>query len=247
MIENTFLKRIREGRKPLVLSLKTPVPATIELAGRSGFDVIALDGQHGLVTPSVLDETVRVANALGMTVTARVPDIAYSTIGRVLDMGVQGITAPNISTAEQARALVDAAFYPPLGTRSFGGCRGTGFGDPRELEERGGKKGFMDWANANIHVVAQIETREGWENLAGILGVQGLMGIALGPNDLAGSLGHPGEPDHADVVAAIEDIQNRAKAAAKLARGNLSVTLDFDAFLLKALHDFADRHRNEPA
>jgi 4-hydroxy-2-oxoheptanedioate aldolase len=247
MIENSILRKSREGKKALVLAMKSPAPFAVELAAHAGFDAVHLDGQHGAWDAGSLDAVCRIAHACGMSVGARVPNIEYATIGRYLDAGVQSITAPNVDTPAQAQAVADAARFPPLGRRSFGGCRGTSFGDPVAADRHGGKRGFMEWLNANIGVVVQIESRRGWENLDGILAVEGLDGVALGPNDLAADLGHPGEPEHPDCRAAIEDVERRARAAGKLARANRVTMLDLDSFLLRGLRDFIDARRGEPA
>ena len=62
---------------------------------------------------------------------------------------------------------------------------------------------------------------QGWENLDEIMSVPGLSSIAGGPNDLASSLGYPGQPDHPERVAATADIEGRARAAVRTpARNN---------------------------
>ena len=47
MIENSILKKNREGKKALVLALTWPSTEAIELAARVGFDAVNLDGEHG--------------------------------------------------------------------------------------------------------------------------------------------------------------------------------------------------------
>ena len=100
---------------------------------------------------------------------------------------------------------------------SWGDGRGTEFNDDEVLLEKwGGKTAFMRWANENMIVSAQIESKPGWDNLDDILSVPGLTSIAGGPNDFAASLGHPGEPDHPDREAATADIERRARDAGVL-------------------------------
>jgi len=157
---------------------------------------------------------------------------------------VQGVTGPHINDGAQAQAFADACLFPtrdggPSGRRSWGSGRGTEHGDSVLLEERyGGQAGIMEWANRNMIVQAQIEAKEGWDNLDEILAVPGITSICVrtsapipkrgtcaaaaelppllgqgGPNDFASSLGVPGEPMHPDRVAATEDIERRAAAA----------------------------------
>src|SRR2546426_7906853 len=69
-------------------SLTFPSAPLVELAARAGFDAVHLDGEHGAFTPESVDLMCRVANGYGMSVTARVPDVAASTINLWLDRGV---------------------------------------------------------------------------------------------------------------------------------------------------------------
>ena len=59
----------------------------------------------------------------------------------------------------------------------------------------------------------QIEHRDAVAALDAILAVPGLAGIMVGPNDLAGSLGHMGEPRHPEVLRTITSILSKAKQA----------------------------------
>lgn len=244
MIENTILKRNRAGKRALILGLTFPAPAFVEFASAYGFDAVNLDGEHGAFTPESVDEMCRVANAYGMSVTARVPNIRPDTINLYLDRGVQGITGPHVESKEEAQALADACLFPPDGKRSWGGGRGTEFNDEVRLAKYGGKPGFAKWANANMTVLAQIESKKAWENLDGILSVKGLTGVAGGPNDFAASLGHPGEPDHPERAAATADVEKRARAAGKRAGGG-SAVLMVHATILAQGRDFVAKHRDE--
>lgn len=244
MIENTILKRRNEGKQVLSLGLTFPSPEFVEIAAAAGFDAINLDGEHGTFTPESIDEMCRVANAYGMSVTARVPNIDADTINLYLDRGVQGITGPHIETKEEAQALADACLFPPDGKRSWGGGRGTEFNEDAKLEKYGGKLAFAKWSNANMIVSAQIESKKAWDNLDDIVSVKGLTGIAGGPHDLAASLGHPGEPDHPDRKAASADIERRASAAGKRAGGG-GGALMVHAALLTAGREFVAKHSVE--
>ncbi len=215
MIENTILKANREGRQALVFALPFPSMPLIELAAHVGFDAITIDGEHGAYSTESVDDICRLANALGMSVTARVPNIASYWVNLFLDRGVQGITGPHVETGAEAQALADACLFPEAGWRSWGGGRGTEFGDPEKLAEYGGQRAYMQWANDNMIVMAQIESKRAWDNLDDILAVPGLTGVAGGPNDFAASLELAGQPDHPDRIAATADVEQRAVAAGK--------------------------------
>jgi 4-hydroxy-2-oxoheptanedioate aldolase len=245
MIENSILKKNREGKKALVLALTWPSTEAIELAARVGFDAVNLDGEHGAFTSDTIEAIVRVAHGYGMSVTARVPSSDAWQINLWLDRGLQGILGPHIETGAQAQALADACLFPPDGWRSWGGGRGTLYNEDAELIARhGGKLAFAKWANANMIVSAQMESKKAYDNLDEILAVKGLTYLAGGPNDFAASLGHPGEPDHPERQRLTADGEKRARAAGKKAGNDLSLTFSLQELILSAGRDFVAQHKD---
>jgi 2-keto-3-deoxy-L-rhamnonate aldolase RhmA len=246
MIENTTLKKNRQGLKALSFALPFPSTELVELAARAGFDAISLDGEHGVFTTASVDLICRVANGYGMSVTARVPNIDANLINLWLDRGIQGILGPHIETGEEAQRLADACLFPTDGHRSWGGWRGTEFNEDSYLNEKfGGKLGYMRWANANMIVSAQIESKKAFDNLDAILAVKGLHAIAGGPNDFAASLGHPGEPDHPERQRLTKEIAERARKAGKSADGDTTVGLSIQEMMLGAGREFVRQHAGD--
>jgi 4-hydroxy-2-oxoheptanedioate aldolase len=245
MIENSILRKNRQGLKALVLALTYPSTEAVELAARIGFDAINLDGEHGAFTPESVDLIARVAHGYGMSVTARVPSKDPWMINLWLDRGLQGILGPHVETGEEAQQLADACLFPPDGWRSWGGGRGTLFNEDAELNARhGGKLAFARWANANMIVSAQIESKRAYDNLDAILAVKGLTYIAGGPNDFAASLGHPGEPDHPERQRLTAEIDQRARAAGKKAGGDMTVTMSLQELILGAGRELVAAHKD---
>ncbi len=246
MIENSILKANKEGRKATVFALIFPSLHLVEMAAHVGFDAISIDGEHGYFPETAIDDICRVANGYGMSVTARVPDSAAYQVNLYLDRGVQGITGPHINSGAEAQALADACLFPPAGKRSWGGGRGTEFNDDVLLTEKyGGKLGFAKWSNDNMIVVAQIEDKKAWDNLDDILAVPGLTGVTGGPHDFAQSLGHPGEPNHPDRIAATLDIETRARAAGKTAGGDMTVGTGAAELMLGEARAFVAEHKSD--
>src|SRR5262245_64409736 len=102
---------------------------------------------------------VRVAHGYGLSVTARVPSIDPWLINLWLDRGIQGILGPHVESGAEAQRLADACLFPPAGKRSWGGGRSTDFNEDGALEKYGGKLGFAGWANQNMIVSVQIESK----------------------------------------------------------------------------------------
>jgi 2-keto-3-deoxy-L-rhamnonate aldolase RhmA len=246
MIENTILKKNRQGLKATVFALPFPSTELVELAARAGFDAISLDGEHGVFTTATVDLICRVANGYGMSVTARVPNIDANLINLWLDRGIQGILGPHVENGEEAQKLADACLFPPDGRRSWGGWRGTEFNEDLFLNEKfGGKLGYMRWANDNMIVSAQMESKTAFDNLDAILAVKGLHSIAGGPNDFAASLGYPGQPDHPERQRLSQEADDRARKAGKQAGADSTVTLSIQELLLSAGRDFVKQNANK--
>lgn len=246
MIENTILKKNRQGRKALAFALPFPSTELVELAARAGFDAISLDGEHGVFTTASVDLICRVANGYGMSVTARVSSLDAHLINLWLDRGIQGILGPHVETGEDARQLADACLFPPDGQRSWGGWRGTEFNEDGYLNEKfGGKLGYMRWANENMIVSAQIESKKAYDNLDAILAVKGLTSLAGGPNDFAASLGHPGEPNHPERQRLTREVDDRARLAGKRAGEDMTASMGIQEMMLGAGREFVRAHSGD--
>src|SRR5206468_681222 len=112
-------------------------------------------------------------------------------------------------------------------------------------EKFGGKLGYMRWANDNMIVSAQMESKTAFDNLDAILAVKGLHSIAGGPNDFAASLGYPGQPDHPERQRLSQEADDRARAVGKQAGGDSTVTLSIQELLLSAGRDFVKQNANK--
>ena len=206
---NNVVSSMARGEMSYGLNLSFPSATLIELAGRVGFEFVTFDSEHGPFTVDILDDLCRIADMAGLTPMARVPDIEHPTILRFLDRGILGITGPHIVNAERARKLADACRYVPRGLRSFGSGRGAYFGDVSSLP------GYMEHTNDNILVIAQLEDAQVLDNIAEILAVEGIDLYASGAQDIAQSLGLPGQPNHPRVKEFEAQVRDAVHAAGK--------------------------------
>ncbi len=166
-------------------------PALVEVIGRSGFDFVILDGEHGVFSAESQEECLRAAGSVNLPAIVRPPDGNPQHIQTALDLGAQGVQIPAVVDAEQARDIVDAAHFPPKGRRGFGSTtRAAAYGfAPRPHVVRA--------ANEETLVIAQIETRKGVENLSDILAVDGIDLVFLGTSDLSLDYGFTSPSDPA--------------------------------------------------
>jgi len=183
----------------------TSDPAFVEAAGYAGYDFVLLDMEHGPGSFENLQNLIRAANVAGICPVVRVPRGTDIWIDRALDVGAGALLVPQIDTAEQARAVVSAAKFSPIGTR--GTCRfvrSAGYGAVSGEE-------YFSKAQETA-VIIQAEGKKAVENLDKILDVPGIDVIFVGPYDLSSSFGHVGEVNHPEVVECIRHIIEKANA-----------------------------------
>ena len=224
-----------------------PSTELVELAHLAGMDGVDLDGEQGHFDLSEIDEICRLANAYGMTVTARVPSVDPVPIKQYLARGVQGIQGPGVESGEQAQILSDSCYYNPLGKRSWGPGRGHYYDhQPTMKDEFGGNGGYIADANENMFVIAQLESQASIDNLDAIVSVPGIHCITFGQNDMASSLGVPGEPDQEKVKNAHAELEKRARAAGKHLLSDRVTYIRSTNTLLDAMRGHLEVHRNDP-
>ena len=173
--------------------------AVAEIMARAGFDWLTVDLEHSAITLEQTQELIRVIELCGVSPLVRVGHNQPNLIKRVMDAGAHGVIVPMVNTSEDAEMAVRSVKYPPLGIRGVGLARAQKYGDDFE--------GYRSWNQENSIVIVQIEHIEAVNNLKEILSVQGVDGFIVGPYDLSGSLGVPGQFDHPDVLRALETIQ----------------------------------------
>jgi 4-hydroxy-2-oxoheptanedioate aldolase len=203
--------RLREGVPLMGIFIGPPSPAIVEMAGHAGYDFVILDNEHG---PSGLETTehlIRAARCAGTIPIVRVSNANTQEILRTLDIGAAGVQVPQVNTVEQARTVVAAAKYPPLGVRGVAfSTRAAGYGFF-------GGEGHVKASNEGTVVITHIETVEAVGNLDGMLEVEGIDVMFIGPTDLSVSMGYPGNPGHPEVQATIRDCIHRITATGRTA------------------------------
>ena len=182
-------------------------PGVPRILRKAGFAFSIVDTEHGAFGLDDLAVLAAVTAETSFSLLVRVPGIARDQIGRVLDLGADGVVVPMVNTAEQAAEVVRYAKYAPVGERGVSLTRahsGYGVADVQQ---------YLEDANARTQVYVQIETPEGLSAAAEIAAVPGVYGLFLGPNDFLQSLGVPGQLDHPELDAAMGTVAQAAHAA----------------------------------
>lgn len=200
--------RLREGHRIVGTMIRfSRNPGICQIAKSAGLDYIMYDLEHGDFSMESFSDAAKMARSVGLGIFVRVPELSKSYVSRVLDLGADAVMVPMISSREEAEKLVDWARYTPLGKRGLSTVGGhTGMvKSPLEASE------FMEEQNRSTLVIAQIETASGVENINEIASVPGLDVLLIGPNDLAVSLGVPGNLFGTEVSEAIQKVYDAAQ------------------------------------
>lgn len=199
--------RIESGGRLLGALLRLPNSYLTELAGLHGFDFVIFDCEHGPADIGLLLEHILVSRAVGLPVLVRLPGTEVDAMLRVLDAGATGLLVPRVSTAADIRRTIEAASYPPNGSRGFAVYSPAG----RYGMDAG--SAHLAAAAANLVIIAMIEDGVGVENAAEIAAVPALTGILVGPADLSVSLGHQANVAHPEVVSRTAQVHQATRAA----------------------------------
>jgi len=186
-------------------------PYLVDFVGQIGVDAVWLEAEHGPVSFDDVGNLSRAADLWGMTPIVRVESTDYSTIYRTLDMGAMGIVVPHVDTVEDARAVVEATKYAPLGRR--------GMYQPRQSF---GVTDYLVKANDQSMSIVLIEDIQAVNNLDEILDVDHIDVYHVAPSDLAQSMGYIGDDEHPDVQKVINESISKIIAADKTAGTTVS-------------------------
>ncbi|MFS8044389.1 HpcH/HpaI aldolase family protein [Rhizobium sp. BR 314] len=184
-----------------------PHPVAVEVTAASGVDFLCIDWEHSQISRERIEDLIRATDIHRVPAMVRVPGHAAEDIAAVLDAGAAGVLVPRVSTAEQARAVVKAMRYPPLGARGVGPGRAAAYG--YRIPD------YLAKANAELVLAIQVETAEGLANIAEIAAVDGVDLIFIGPGDLSVSINAMGPTGKDKLDAAIRTITKAALTAGR--------------------------------
>lgn len=184
-------------------------PAIAEIMCKAGFDWLTVDLEHSVITLREAEELIRVIALSGVCPLVRLSANDPVQIKRVMDAGSHGVIVPMVNSASDAKQAVVAVQYPPEGRRGVGLARAQGYGSAFE--------NYRQWLNQEAVIIVQVEHIEAVNNLESILSVEGVDGFIVGPYDLSGSLGVPGQFDHPSMKKAMDRIRSVGSSSEKAA------------------------------
>lgn len=206
MRENTLKKTLKAGDVALgTLLWEVRGRGVLYTLARAGMDFVMICSEHSAYNLETVVELVHQAHAAGLSPVVRIPDLEYEHVTRLLDSGCQSLIVPHVKTGDEVRRFIELAKYHPQGKRGVAIYLGanTDYEDVDAVQA-------MAHANANTLLGVIIETEQAVENLDDIL-QPGIDLALVGTQDLAHSLGFPGEFDRPE----LRDILGRVRALCK--------------------------------
>ena len=163
-------------------------PAIAETFAMTNFDFIAIDMEHAPISLSSAQRIISISQGYQVPCLPRPVSHSNDFIKPLLDSGSDGLILQMVETYEEVTKISNLMKYPPEGKRTFGVNRAQSFG--LNFEEY-----VKSWNQGSILIV-QIESKEGVKNIEDITSHPAVDGVMIGPYDLSGSYGVPGETNH---------------------------------------------------
>lgn len=163
------------------------VPGIGHILKNAGCDFGIIDMEHSGLDFSELKAVIRYFEAAGLSPVVRVPTSRSDHLARALDVGAEAVMVPMVSSAGEARRIVDAVKFHPQGGRGIAMQIGHDRYAAVPLRDN------LDGSNRRTTIFVQIETAEGVTNARDIAAVPGVDCLWIGHGDLSASLGSPGD------------------------------------------------------
>ncbi len=206
-----ILETLRSGASATLIKLNLIDPAIVEVAGVAGASALWLCNEHVPNDWLNLTNQIRAAKLHDMDTVVRVSKGGYSDYIKPFELDATGIMVPHVTSAEEARQIVEWTRFKPIGMRPLDGGNIDGRFCQTPLEE------YLEHSNRERFVVLQIESPKALENVEAIAAVPGFDILLFGAGDFSHAIGKPGQMQAPEVVAARKRIGEVARAHGKWA------------------------------
>jgi len=210
------LKKKLQDRSPIFAGWTSiGNPQISEMIARSGIDFLGIDMEHSNISQEQAQRIISSCQSARISCLPRLATHNPESIKRLMDSGADGMIVPTVETPDQVKKLIDWMKYPPMGKRGYGVARAQGYG--HDFEE------YTSQWNDSSSLIIQIESISAVENIEQLLQFEDVDGVMIGPYDISGSLGIPGQINH-------KNVQNAGKQVVEACRkfGKACGTHDVD-------------------
>ena len=233
--------RLRTRKRTLAAWTSIGHPSITEIFAQMKVDFVGIDIEHSTISLEQSQRIIETCQAHGVSCLPRIASHNGERIKRLLDAGADGLIVPMVNTASEAEKIVAWSKYPTLGIRNYGVSRAQNYGFEFDSYTK-------SW-NDSSSVIIQIESIEAVKNVESMLANPHIDAAMIGPYDISGSLGIPGQIDHPKVTEACAKVievckkmgkgcgtqvvdPDQASVEAKFGAGFTFVVLSSDIFLM---------------
>lgn len=185
-------------------------PVSIQLFGLAGgYDGFWLDAEHAGISTEQITMAALVGRACGLGSFVRMPVTNYAAVTQAFESGADGVMAAQVSSAAEAEKFITWSKFAPRGMRGVntqGADANFTHKTPLELARDADRDHF---------VAIQIETLGALDEAEQIAAIDGVDLLFIGPSDLSQALGVLGQPDHARVWEAIDEVASACRKHGK--------------------------------
>ncbi len=200
-MKNTSLKeKLKKNELTMGTWISIGHPAVVEILSTAGFDWLTIDMEHNSIDNSMMQILISTIQSKDKAALVRVSKNEEVAIKHALDAGADGIIVPLVKSGKDAKQAVDFVKYPPEGKRGVGLSRAQKYGV--------GFEEYKDWLDKSVVIIAQVEHIDAVHHLTEIISTPGIDAIIIGPYDLSGSLGYPGDYDRPEVISALKRVED---------------------------------------
>ncbi|MBQ8284612.1 MAG: aldolase [Clostridia bacterium] len=211
MRRSKVLEKMRNGNPAVSVKLNLRDPRGAEIAAMCGFDCIWLDLEHSPNSIDQVEDIVRAAKIYDCDVITRVEKGGYNDYIKPLEADSTGIMIPHLMSLAEAKEIVYYTKFHPIGRRPLDGGNADGAYTLLDGKE------YMETANRERFVIAQIEDPEPLAELEEICALEGIDMIFFGPADFTQGIGKPLQFSDPEVIRVRELIAKTAKKYGKFA------------------------------
>lgn len=173
-------------------------PSITETFARAGFDFIAIDMEHSTISIEQAQRIIASSQSEGVPCLPRPVSHSNDYFKPLLESGADGLLVQMVNTPEEIEAIIQHLKYPPIGNRSFGVNRAHAYGF--DFDEY-----IKNW-NETSSFMIQVESITAVNNIDELLAFDEVDGVMVGPYDISGSLGVPGQTNHPSVIEASKKV-----------------------------------------
>jgi len=200
---NTLKQQLKNNVVTIGSWLTIGHPSIAEILAQENFNWLCIDMEHTSIDYSMAQILISTIQSYQKPALVRVSKNEEVCIKKVLDSGADGVVVPMINSVEEAKQAIESVYYPPVGKRGVGLYKAQGYGNNFEK--------YKQKAQSDLIIIAQIEHYKGVENLEEIISLNHIDGIIIGPYDLSGSLGIPGNFNDKTFLSYVKKVENICK------------------------------------